>query len=211
MVLAMAWPCAGPRSNVRRISRSRVPCSSSMRSFCSLVDILGENKSLPVECQCESPHDKSRIVEAGEEPYSTLWALISITGCRAGEILGLKTTEILKSISFAFGARLTTPRERCRHQSLNQVLPTFRCRKSWKNVCGRSLQIIGERTKQTCSSATARASRCSVTKWLTSYKTRCSALESRRPHYMPSVTWLQVSYWKTARHHPWCSVKCVTA
>src|SRR5260370_10525545 len=92
MVLAMAWPCAGPRSNVRRISRSRVPCSSSMRSFCSLVDILGENKSLPVECQCESPHDKSRIVEASEEPYSTLWALISITGCRAGEILGLKTT-----------------------------------------------------------------------------------------------------------------------
>src|SRR5260370_1812931 len=92
MVLAMAWPCAGPRSNVRRISRSRVPCSSSMRSFCSLVDILGENKPLPVECQCESPHDKSRIVEASEEPYSTLWALISITGCRAGEILGLKTT-----------------------------------------------------------------------------------------------------------------------
>src|SRR5258708_6729178 len=94
MVLAMAWPCAGPRSNVRRISRSRVPCSSSMRSFCSLVDILGENKSLPVECQCESPHDKSRIVEASEEPYSTLWALISITGCRAGEILGLKTTDL---------------------------------------------------------------------------------------------------------------------
>jgi len=35
-----------------------------------------------------------RIVEASEEPYSTLWALISITGCRAGEILGLKTTDL---------------------------------------------------------------------------------------------------------------------
>jgi len=35
-----------------------------------------------------------RIVEASEEPYATLWALISITGGRAGEILGLKTTDI---------------------------------------------------------------------------------------------------------------------
>ncbi|HZV59175.1 MAG TPA: site-specific integrase, partial [Candidatus Eremiobacteraceae bacterium] len=35
-----------------------------------------------------------RIVEASEEPYATLWALIAITGCRAGEILGLKTTDI---------------------------------------------------------------------------------------------------------------------
>jgi len=35
-----------------------------------------------------------RIVEASEEPYSTLYALISITGCRAGEILGLKTGDL---------------------------------------------------------------------------------------------------------------------
>src|SRR5258708_1354261 len=66
MALATAWPCAGPRSNVRRISRSRVPCSSSIRSFCSLVDILGENKSLPVECQCEPLHDESRIASKPE-------------------------------------------------------------------------------------------------------------------------------------------------
>src|ERR1700688_3015493 len=49
----MAWPCVGPSSNVRRISRSRVPCSSSMRSCCSLVDILGEATGLPIECQGE--------------------------------------------------------------------------------------------------------------------------------------------------------------
>src|SRR5712692_3027005 len=66
MVLAMAWPCAGPRSNVRRISRSRVPCSSSMRSFCSLVDILGENRSLPVECQGELLYDESRVDACSE-------------------------------------------------------------------------------------------------------------------------------------------------
>jgi integrase len=35
-----------------------------------------------------------QIVEASEEPYSTLWALIGLTGARAGEILGLKTTDI---------------------------------------------------------------------------------------------------------------------
>jgi integrase len=34
------------------------------------------------------------IVNASEEPYSTLWAVISITGCRAGEILGLKTGDL---------------------------------------------------------------------------------------------------------------------
>jgi hypothetical protein len=53
MVFAIAWPCAGPGSKVRRISRSRVPCKSSMRSL-SLVDILGENiEPSPVECQGE--------------------------------------------------------------------------------------------------------------------------------------------------------------
>ena len=40
IALAIACPCAGPGCSVRRISRSSVPCSSSMRS--SLVDILGE-------------------------------------------------------------------------------------------------------------------------------------------------------------------------
>src|ERR1700733_11701047 len=53
MALAMACPCTGPRTSVRRISRSRVPCSNSMRSCCSLVDILGEGTLLPVECQGE--------------------------------------------------------------------------------------------------------------------------------------------------------------
>src|SRR5438445_4116094 len=53
MALAMAWPWAGPRSKVRRIRRSRVPWSNSMRSFCSLVDILGEDKERLVECQGE--------------------------------------------------------------------------------------------------------------------------------------------------------------
>ena len=35
-----------------------------------------------------------RIIEASEEPYATLWALIGVTGVRAGEILGLKVTDI---------------------------------------------------------------------------------------------------------------------
>src|SRR3954467_12877626 len=49
----MAWPCTGPRKSVRRTSRSRVPCSSSTRSFCSLVDILGQGRWRQVECQGE--------------------------------------------------------------------------------------------------------------------------------------------------------------
>jgi hypothetical protein len=51
---AMAWPCAGPSRSVRRISRSSVPCSSSVRSRYSLVDILGECNAAQVECQRES-------------------------------------------------------------------------------------------------------------------------------------------------------------
>src|SRR5713226_6379529 len=60
IALAMAWPCAGPSSSVRRISRSKVPCSNSIRSFCSLVDILGEVRAVQVECQGEPSHDSSR-------------------------------------------------------------------------------------------------------------------------------------------------------
>ncbi|MGD0965970.1 MAG: site-specific integrase [Candidatus Acidiferrales bacterium] len=35
-----------------------------------------------------------RIIAASEEPYATLWAILGITGCRAGEILGLKCTDL---------------------------------------------------------------------------------------------------------------------
>ena len=42
---------------MRRISKSSVPCSSSMRSRSSLVDILGEDTALPVECQGEPAQD----------------------------------------------------------------------------------------------------------------------------------------------------------
>src|SRR5690242_6787243 len=53
MALAIACPCAGPGRSVRRISRSRVPCNNSIRSFCSLVDILGDIAEVHLECQGE--------------------------------------------------------------------------------------------------------------------------------------------------------------
>src|SRR5205814_2352465 len=55
----MAWPCLGPSSSVRRISRSSVPCSSSMRVRSSLVDILGDDIQPLVECQDELSHTSS--------------------------------------------------------------------------------------------------------------------------------------------------------
>src|SRR3989442_15531019 len=54
MAWAMAWPCAGPKSRVRRISMSRVPCSSSTRLNSLWVDILAEPNAAWVECQGES-------------------------------------------------------------------------------------------------------------------------------------------------------------
>src|SRR5437016_2151642 len=76
IVLAMAWPCAGPRSSVRRISRSSVPCNSSMRSRSSLVDILGENRAFLVECQGEDT-----VYTRSEEHTSELQSLTNLV-CR---------------------------------------------------------------------------------------------------------------------------------
>jgi integrase len=33
-----------------------------------------------------------RIINASEEPYSTLWAVLSLTGCRAGEVFAIRRT-----------------------------------------------------------------------------------------------------------------------
>src|SRR5277367_2479975 len=55
--------------------------------------------SLPRECEKTEERfftadEVRRVVAASEEPYSTLWAIIGITGCRAGEILGLKVSDL---------------------------------------------------------------------------------------------------------------------
>src|SRR5205085_1154086 len=65
MAFAIACPCAGPSSSVRSINRSSVPCKSSMRSLFSLVDILGEDRAPPVECQGEPPPMKKRPSPGG--------------------------------------------------------------------------------------------------------------------------------------------------
>src|ERR1700694_4527542 len=35
-----------------------------------------------------------QIIKASEEPYSTLWAVLGLTGCRAGEVFGLKRSDL---------------------------------------------------------------------------------------------------------------------
>jgi len=35
-----------------------------------------------------------QIINASEEPYSTLWAVFSLTGCRAGEVFALKRSDL---------------------------------------------------------------------------------------------------------------------
>ena len=58
-----------------------------------------------------------RIVEASEEPYATLWALIGLTGARAGEILGLKTTDV------DFDKRLIRIRRTLDHATRTMLAP----------------------------------------------------------------------------------------
>jgi integrase len=55
--------------------------------------------SLPRECEKReerffTAEEVRRIIAASKEPYSTLWAIIGITGCRAGEILALKISDL---------------------------------------------------------------------------------------------------------------------
>src|ERR1700747_1989966 len=93
MALAMACPCAGPSSSVRRISRSNVPCSSSMRSRCSLVDILGEPTPALVECQGEEAKVEAAQPEAARRKRDS---------CGPGRPCGLAlTTTIQASVSLA--------------------------------------------------------------------------------------------------------------
>src|SRR5437016_6573687 len=60
----------------RSISRSSVPCNSSMRSRSSLVDILGENRAFLVECQGEDT-----VYTRSEEHTSELQSLTNLV-CR---------------------------------------------------------------------------------------------------------------------------------
>jgi hypothetical protein len=39
-----------------------VPCSNSMHFFCSLVDILGDDIALPLECQSTQLRHNSQMV-----------------------------------------------------------------------------------------------------------------------------------------------------
>src|SRR5260221_6295118 len=40
-----------------------------------------------------APQVKS-IINASEEPYSTLWAVLGLTGCRAGEVFALRRSDL---------------------------------------------------------------------------------------------------------------------
>src|SRR5512145_1568010 len=63
--LAMACPCAGPRRSVRRMSKSSVPWSNSIRSRSALVDILGgDDTPAHLECQGEPAKGKSHEFRA---------------------------------------------------------------------------------------------------------------------------------------------------
>src|SRR5580704_1765137 len=91
MALVIAWPCAGPSSRVRRISRSRVPCRSSMCSFSSLVDILGDDTAVPVECQGECL-DEAGLANAAKPGLQHL--------------LGVETSFALDGVSEAHNIRI---------------------------------------------------------------------------------------------------------
>src|SRR4029453_9839201 len=58
----MAWPCCGPKTSVRRMSRSSVPCrcAAYSRSLRFRIDIRPEYAYALVECQPERPRMRWR-------------------------------------------------------------------------------------------------------------------------------------------------------
>jgi len=55
--------------------------------------------SLPLEGEKQeerffSADQVNQIIRASEEPYSTLWAVLSLTGCRSGEVFALRRSDL---------------------------------------------------------------------------------------------------------------------
>src|SRR5262249_7482626 len=112
IALAMAWPCAGPSSSVRRISKSSVPCSNSIRSLSFLVDILGEHTPLPVECQGEYATVRSKSIRCRfDEPYCRIAACPSL-GRTPGFAISLFRQTDLPGVEARIGKYCGVTRER---------------------------------------------------------------------------------------------------
>src|SRR5690242_15948586 len=91
----MAWPWAGPRRRVRRISRSSVPCSSSIRSLSvvrsSRVDILGGR--YPRSPRMSRRVGAVRLTGVGDRPATTRRGSQQLPCGRGGVALGSRTHE----------------------------------------------------------------------------------------------------------------------
>ena len=89
---------------------SRKSCENILQTLSALfkaakawgyVPTVFERSALSLPREAERREERSfaagevkRIIEASEEPYSTLWATLSLTGCRAGEVLALKRSDL---------------------------------------------------------------------------------------------------------------------
>jgi integrase len=65
------------------------------------IPIVFDRTALSLPRECEKQEERfftaeqvKQIVNASKEPYSTLWAVLGLTGCRAGEVFGLKRTDL---------------------------------------------------------------------------------------------------------------------
>src|SRR5580704_473488 len=90
MARAMPWPCCGPKTRVRRISRSRVPCRRLMRSGSGVVI---RPKNIPAWVVCQ-PKSTSLFREQAGEGGAEVGLLIGEEGLIAGDLLANHTLAI---------------------------------------------------------------------------------------------------------------------
>ena len=100
---AIPCPCWAPKSSVRKISRSSVPCSSGIRSF-SWVAIRPDYETLRVECQ---PERRIQLFAPGSTP--AICTLRDRNGVSQQEIIqSIGKTPILGNYQFTHPGRLVT-------------------------------------------------------------------------------------------------------
>lgn len=46
------------------------------------------------EARCFTASDSNRIIAASEEPYATMWTVLALTGCRIGEVMALRISDL---------------------------------------------------------------------------------------------------------------------
>jgi integrase len=135
-----------------------------------------------------------RIIAASEEPYSTLWAVLALTGCRAGEILALRRGDLdfdkraIRIRRTLDGATRLTHAPKSKSSSADLPMPTA-LEKRLRTFLAEHWRA-NESDLLFCNSKGKPMQRDKAASYS---KQLCHSLESRRLRFTHSDTWQQAN------------------